>query len=652
MAPLPLAALLPLMAAVLLLRLGRRMGERPSAAQPNPSTEPSPLPVLGFAWTTTLEEHGRSLALAAAALLTWVNWQWLPAIPQDGEFGLVTWSWLAAIGLFLAAIPAPRPKWSGWRVWWRAHWQEALTAVAIGLLALALRAWRLGSIPYTLGGDEGSQGLEAARVLNGQIRSPFSAGWLGVPTMSFMFNSLSIRWLGRTAFALRLPWTLVGALSVVATYFLARRLKGNKWGWLTAVLVATYHFHIHFSRLGSNQIADTLFMPLALFFLVRAMDEDNRRDWALSGVISGLALYFYAGARLTPLVMLAVLAYALVREPRRFWRKYGTGTAALVIAFFITGAPMIQYALNFPDDFNARVNQVAIIQSGWLEREVAVRGQSAAVILFDQFRRAALAFNYYADRTTWYGLREPLLSPFFGAVFLMGLGYATLRLLGRRPDARSAPMVAWWWGGMLLGGMLTESPPSSQRLITLAIPVCYFIVLAIGEILELAKTAVRGVPERAVWALLVALFSLSSIATYFLDYTPQRIYGGPHAAFATEIAPTLNELALTNRFYFVGAPWMYWGFATLPYLVPGAKAVDVIEPETAVSTALSYPDDGRGAVFIFLPQRLLELTAVAQAFPGGESRPVYSPVNGESMGLLYLVPAGHHDRTTNRGANE
>jgi len=234
----------------------------------------------------------------------------------------------------------------------------------------------------------------------------------------------------------------------------------------------------------------------------------------------------------------------------------------------------------------------------------------------------------------WYGLREPLLDPLFGSLFLLGLGYGTLKLLGRRADVRLAPLVTWWWGGMILGGMLTESPPSSQRLITLAVPVCFFIALALWEIVALAGKGVRGVPGRAILVIMVALFALSSLSTYFLEYTPQRIYGGPYAELATEIAPTLREMRPDHRFYFVGAPWMYWGIATIPYLVPNADAVDVTGSiEEAISSALESVE--KKAVFIFIPQRMAELAPVRESFPEGRRSDFYSPVDGRVMVTLY-----------------
>jgi hypothetical protein len=378
-------------------------------------------------------------------------------------------------------------------------------------------------------------------------------------------------------------------------------------------------------------------MALTLFFLYRALDERRWLDWALTGGAVGLAFYFYAGARLTAVVLLAVIGYEFMRRPRQFWQEHRIGLLVLLGGFLLVGGPMIQFAIRFPHDFNARLNTVGIIQSGWLENEIGIRQQSMATILFDQFRRAALAFNYYSDRTVWYGLSQPLLSPLFGTLFLLGLLLSTLRLWGRTADHRSVSMVAWWWCGMILGGMLTESPPSSQRLITLAIPVCFFIGLALWELVQLAAKAVQGLPVNALLILGVIVFAIDSLTIYFVDHVPQRLYGGNHAELATEIAPQLLELSPDHRIFFIGPPWMYWGFATLPYLVPRADAIDISDSFANTATWEAV-DLNKGAVFVFIPERMDELALVQQTQPNGEHFNYFSPVNNRLIATLYVLP--------------
>ncbi|MCB9419322.1 MAG: glycosyltransferase family 39 protein [Ardenticatenaceae bacterium] len=593
---------------------------------------------LSLRWLDWIRPYGRWLALIGAIVAITIVLRRIPHLAEDSSYTAVFWLWLLAILFYFGAV-VPRSEWQ----WPRPDWLQKRdgwfwgVVVFVGI-TLLLRVWQIGTIPFTLSGDEGSQGLEAIEVINGSLRNPFTTGWLGVPTMSFFFNAISIRLLGRTIVGLRLPWALVGTATVVVVYFLVKRIGGRRLGMVTAVLLATYHYHIHYSRLGSNQIADPLFLALAMLLLMRARDGHKRLDWALLGAVNGLAFYFYAGARLTPVVVTAALGYWFVLNPKKFWREHGGGILVAVWAFLLTAAPMIQYAVRFPNDFNARLNQVGIIQSGWLEREVEIRGESQASILFDQFQRAALAFNYYADRTVWYGLSKPLLDPFFGGLFLLGLLYGTLRLLTPKAGHRLAPMVAWWWGGMILGGMLTESPPSSQRLITLAVPTCFFLAFALTDLLKLARQAVGRIPEKVVLAVVLFIFAFTSLKTYFVDYTSLRVYGGQNAEMATQIAPLLNELKYDHEFKFVGAPWMYWGFATLPYLVPDAVAGDIIDL-LVEPVSFDVPTADKGVVFIVMPQRQEELDYLIEpALPNGTRREIYSPIDGRLIVTLYEIP--------------
>ncbi|HXI14862.1 MAG TPA: glycosyltransferase family 39 protein, partial [Chloroflexota bacterium] len=571
-----------------------------------------------------------------------------PAFP--GHFLL----WLTSITTFVAGITLERslpnlPSLSGFRAGlrlsdWRgpARYDRALL-LGIGgltLVSLVLRLWHIDAIPATLGGDEGSQGLETLKVLNGGIRNPFSTGWLGVPAMSFYFNALSVGPLGNTAFALRLPWALVGSATVVAVFFLVRRVAGVTLAWPTAALLAAYHYHVHFSRLGSNQVADPFFVAVSLLFLYRGYAQRRPLDWALAGVVIGVSQYFYAGARFTGLLVAAVVVFWLLTDgARSFWRDHRRGILALAGAALVTAAPMAQYSVRNSDAYNARLNQVGILQSGWLAREQEIRKQGAVPILVYQLQRAALAFNAYPDRTFWYGSPRPLFQFIPAVLFLLGLGFATLRLL----NPRFFPFVAWWWGAVITGGMLTESPPSSMRLITLAPPAVFFVALALVRVARLLQPALGAAARpsfRPAVALGTAVLSMASINFYFTVYTPLRVYGNPTALIATELSRyAKQELGPQSRLYFFGAPRMYVDFGSIPYLLPEVEGVDVREPLRAPpGSSLVKPD--KSPVFVFLPERLAELDLVRQTFPGGNVVELPDPRPGarDSLALVYRPP--------------
>ena len=222
-------------------------------------------------------------------------------------------------------------------------------------------------------------------------------------------------------------------------------------------------------------------------------------------------------------------------------------------------------------------------------------------------------------------------------------------MFGRGSNPRYAPMVAWWWGGMLLGGFLTESPPSSQRLITLAVPVSFFLAVAIWQLIRLIL-GVFSHGKYPSWvangllAIAVILFSLGSLHLYFVEYLPQRIYGGPNAEMATTIAPELLPLTGDHEIQFVGPPHMYWGFSTLPYLVPNANAQDIHEPIDEVADVGKIGiTPGKGAVFIFHELRATDFAQVEAVYPGGMYKKITSPVNGRLLATLYILSPGFQE---------
>ncbi len=153
-------------------------------------------------------EPWRLAALLSAVILTALLLRQLPRQVQLANYNSAVALWVGAIALtLLAAVPWRRPQ-VDWGRWWHEHRRVALLLAMILLVAFGLRVWHLGSIPPTLSGDEGSFGVGALNVLKGEIRNPFTTGWEGVPTLSFYVSAPTIKLLGNTIFAVRLPWAL------------------------------------------------------------------------------------------------------------------------------------------------------------------------------------------------------------------------------------------------------------------------------------------------------------------------------------------------------------------------------------------------------------------------------------------------------------
>jgi 4-amino-4-deoxy-L-arabinose transferase-like glycosyltransferase len=644
-------------------------------------------------WGTWLRDRPAQVVLLALGLFLSLGATLLShGRTGDQPTGDVVLPWVVALGAVALATLWPGTWSRSIRRDWRAHlrsmswrsWAEVLTVTALTLLAFLLRASALGRVPYTLGGDEAWHGLLARQVLSGQLGNPFVMGYMSMPTFFYWPLSWSLWLAGNDMVGLRLPAALIGTATVPLLYLLARDLWGRRVALLSALFLATYDYHIHYSRLGANNVWDPAFVLLTLWLLDRGLAKeggdaeggtagrDGTRFFMLAGLAMGLGFYFYTGARLLPVLAAACVAFVWLKKRRRIV-GLGRRLVLLALVFVVVAGPMLGYALTHPDEWNARINQVGIIQSGWLAREPGLTGKGTLQILAEQFLRAAGAFHVFPDRTVWYGADRPLLGFLAGAFAVLGMAWAVAHWRERRYFL----VLIWFWAVIVTGGMLTESPPSSQRLV-IAIPaVALLVTVGLEQTVRLGarllstarQGANSGVPgnttpgfslarllrgkgglrerrENVVLGLLIAVLAVSSVRFYFGEYTPSRRYGSQNGETATMIGHYLHDLDGDYDVYFFGAPRIYWSFGTMAFLAPRLSARDVVEPLAAPP---DFVDTGRSAVFIFLPERSGELAWVQQAYPDGTLRE-FRDAEGGLRFIAYQVPRSRYSmRVLGRG---
>ncbi len=517
----------------------------------------------------------------------------------------------------------------------RGAWSHAALLLAIAAAALALRIWRLEELPRLLSGDEAAFGLEVRRHLAGQMPSPFDFGWFSHPTASFIYQSIGVRLFGESVWALRWPSALAGAAGVLAAGWMATLAAGRRAGWLTAVLVATFHLHIHFSRIALNNILDPLLGAAMVALLLTGARRGRPGLMALAGGAAGLGFYGYQGARLLAAILALTLLVWFCMARRRRRHRLAIGAAAALGGFILVAAPMLQLALRRPDDFMARLNQLGVFHSGWLEREVAAGRGTVVGLLLEQAGLALGSFHVLPDLHSNYGLGQPLLEPIFGALMLVGLAWTTFGCVRRR-GWRLVPLAVWWWGGLAAGAFLIVPPPQANRLVTLSVPACFFIAQALIQIGRAARRAWPAFPARALPIVAAALFAAWSLNAYNRDFQLKGDYGGPHAGVSVAIAPLLRDLPGEMPIYFLGAPAMYGDFPTLQYLTDQRIIHDVLEPLGTIAEADRF-DCGAGAMFVFLPERSAELRYVHARWPGGTGRQIFDASGGRVLAVLYEV---------------
>ncbi len=501
------------------------------------------------------------------------------------------------------------------------------------VLALVVRIFDLEHVPRNFGGDEGTWAMEGLAMVAQGLANPFATGWFAFPSMSFLAWGTSMRVFGETVAGLRTLSAILGTAAVFTTFALARELWGRRVAWFSALALAVGHYHLHFSRLAVNNIADALLVTLALWLLLRGLRSGSTAYFAGAGAVMGLGWYGYFGSRLIGVIVVVYLAWRLVAE-HEFLARHGQSLLVLAGGMLVVVAPLLLHYAQNPIVLVERSNQVNIFTSGWLAAEHAITGRSAAGLLLQQLWRSISAFNYTLDPTFWYRPAIPLLDFVSGGLFVLGLIWATAHL--RRPA--NGLLLIWFWLAVLLGWVVTENPPSSQRLLIAAPALAMFVGLGLEWVIDFGRRAIGG-PAR-LWsgsaaAVLIAV-AVINLHHYFVAYTPTGMYGNPTAEATTVLGRYLMAQNDDSVVYFFGAPFVYWDFGTLRFLARDVDGANI--PPLGEGEAVEV-DRSRGLRFVFVPQRLEELESIQVLFPGGVESSAVSGSGDRLLYVLYEVPS-------------
>lgn len=503
------------------------------------------------------------------------------------------------------------------------HPTRYLIPLALFLLALLPRLIALADHPFILNGVETTLGLDAIAAIEGRITNPFSTGWLTNPTLPTFLLSIPLRLLGRTAFSLRVLSTLVGALTVLATYLFGSRIWNQKVGLIAAIFLLGSHLHLHYSRLGMNNIWDPLMILLPLGFITLAYQRANSRQlWLLAGLTTGLSGYFFTSSHLLPIMLAGLLLYLLLFDREAFRKQGRMMLVGLALALIVLLPQYLYYRAN-PTIFMERANGLGIFQNEWLAQETRKVGKSSLDLLTEQFWNSALAFNYSLDTTTTYNPGIPFLRFWPSILFVFGLGVAAWRAR----QLRYAVLLIWFWVSVVFAGALLVGAPDSHRLIVALPAVCFMIAIALSELTDKVR-----LPEAARWeavrqyavpivAVLAVLLVAGDVFFYFGRYQEEHRFGDRNTEIADGIGDYLAGLDGEWTGYLYGPPSVFIDFPNIPFLAEEFRGTvnwfNVLEPGDPLTPSL-YPESD--IVFVFLPERFQELQAVQAEYPGGVSR--------------------------------
>ncbi|MBE2201732.1 MAG: glycosyltransferase family 39 protein, partial [Anaerolinea sp.] len=503
--------------------------------------------------------------------------------------------------------------------------------------ALLPRAFNLTTLPFILNGTEASLGLDALHIAQGSLRHPFATGWMSNPTLPLFLMALPLKLLGVSTLSLRLLSPIVGALTVLLTYWFGRRLWNEAVGLAAAVLLAGMHLHVHYSRMALTNVWDPLLALLALGLLALAWQESDparqRGRWLWVGTAVGFSAYWFTPSHLLPLMFGGLLLWALLFDRVTLWQQGRHMLAALALAFLIA-LPLLLFYNTYPFLFMERANALGILagQSDWLNLEAARTGLSQGELFRRQFWQAALAFNGSLDKSPSYRPLASLLS--FGPALFFGMGLL-LALLSLR-QLRYALLLAWVGVTLLFAGALLQEPPQSHRLLIAAPAVALLAALALTTLAQalwanVAQGKDTAVPTAVptpvptpvsrhllmVVLIIAALLAVNDLVFYYGRFPNQNSYADRNTEIAQRMADYLNTLEGDWTAYFYGPPNMYISFPTIPLLVTDFQANVNLFDVPPLPDNITPPPVTANQVHIYLPERQAELLQTQAAYPDG-----------------------------------
>lgn len=575
------------------------------------------LPSFGELWHGTRPalppRFGFWLTAAGLALLT-ASYTAQPRAAQDNGYALA-FTWILSLALFsfslLRQTGWQAPRLEDIRAWLTQNRLELAFVLLLLMLAIALRTYDLEIHPYSMVNDEGEMGKGALCLLRGECRNIFAIGWASQSYVAYLPYALTVRLLGNdAALPIRLVSVVTGTLAVLFTYLVSREAFGKRTALVAGLVLAALPYHIHFSRLGVDNIVDSLSSALILWLIMRAIRTGAPGYYLLAGIASGLCLYTYPGSRLAPALGLLAWGWAVITQGK-FLRAQWRNLFILLAAALLTAAPLIGTYQSNPE-FNQRINSVGLLQGNRLQEEMDYTGLNAVQVLIAQFFKSSLPFIISEGAFNFFSSPRAYFTPPAAVFLMLGLAVAVWKLR----DWRLLAVLAWFFAPMVFGSALTVGPPSHQRMLGSAPASAILVALGLVTVTQ-ALGGLNQLLRRLATLLLLAFLLFTGYRDtvfYFSEYRASHLFEDLSNEITYESRTLIRSLEGNGRLYLIGEPMTKVHFGNFDYFNPDVEKYDfnVITPEALAS----LPQD-QDALFLAIPYREPDLRLVAEWLPGG-----------------------------------
>lgn len=368
--------------------------------------------------------------------------------------------------------------------------KEKLILLAIFLIGLFLRVYQLDSFPVGLHIDEAEVGYNAySLALTGKdelgnfLPTHLNIFGFSRPEQVFYITAPFVKLFSLSEVTTRLPTALVGALSIIAIYFLSFSFFGKKSiSYMVAGLLAITPWHIIFSRATSEGILEVFWMIITIYFLLIYVRKKKVIYLLGAYITSVLTMYAYLPSRL--LLPLLILGFITI-----FIKEIHTNRKVFfsVLIFFCVFLVFPTFFLLQDNTGLARFKQVSIFSSPEtqliLEEEIREDSDKSNRFLTRLFHNKPVKYlqtftqNYQEYFTISFlsmrgGLPTRFVIPNTGGLYLIEIPFLFfgLFMLVKQKKKEYFFIIFWFLVAPVTASLTFEDSPNMQRSMNMVIP--------------------------------------------------------------------------------------------------------------------------------------------------------------------------------------
>lgn len=398
---------------------------------------------------------------------------------------------------------------------------ELIVLGIILVLSLALRLWRLTDMAPGVFGDEGVVGIDAQGILHGNLPSPFRGGWASQSYVYPYTIALFLKILGPNLAGLRAFAVICGLITVLFTYLLTREMFGTRVAAIAGFLISFQSIALVYSRQQVSNDTLPAFVAGTAYLFVRGERTSKLSDYALSGLVGGSAVYYYAGGRSVILILLVFIAFLSLRN-RAYLRVHGLEVGTFLLCAWGIASPFLAYSYLATAAASTTYPNNRFIWLHHAELTQAVGSSNWLAILWSQIGGTLSVLAYTADASAQMNLNYPIAQPVEAILLIPGLGLA----MSRWRDARFVLLSLTFWMSIVLGGALTLGVPNVPRIVGILPVMAIVIAVVISRIASLLSIVLAPISNRswtkrvalALTATVVALSGAQNWHAYGLNY--------------------------------------------------------------------------------------------------------------------------------------